>query len=134
MIIDHELEMSRAQVVTGTAASSDTIDLSKCGNAENEPLELVIQVDEAATAAGDATVTFALQTDDDVAFGTACTLWTSPAIGKAALTLNSVVHMGKLPRGAKRYLRMYYTVATGPLLKGKFSAFLVNGVQLNSFA
>lgn len=133
MIVDHELLMSSGQAVTVTAPSANILDFGVKGNAESEPLELVVQVEEAVTADGAATVTFSLQTDDAEGFGTTTTLWASAAIGKAALAKGIVVFSGKLPRGTKRYLRMNYTVATGPLTKGKFSAFLTNGVQNNSF-
>lgn len=133
MIIDRQLLMSDKQAVTQTAPSIDIIDFGVKGNAEAKPLELIIQVNETVTADGAATVTFALETDSAEGFGTATTLWTSTAIGKAALTAGVVVASGKLPRGTKRFLRINYTVGTGPLTKGKFSAFLTNGVQNNSF-
>ena len=134
MIIDHQLLMSDSQVVTATASSTNTIDMSKGGDAEGKPLEVVIQVNETATASGAATVAFALETDDNASFTSPKTLWNSGAIGLAALVKGHTVFSGKLPRGAERYVRATYTVATGPLTKGKFSAFLNDGAQKSNFA
>lgn len=133
MIIDKELLLSDKQVVTATAASTDVIDMSKGGDAEGRPLEVVIQVNETVTADGAATVTFALETDDNTDFSSPKALWSSGTLGKATLVNGYAVFSGKLPRGAERYVRVNYTVGTGPLTKGKFSAFLTNGVQKNSF-
>lgn len=133
MIIDKELLLSDKQIVTANAPSADVIDMSRGGDAEGKLLEVVIQVNETVTADGAATVTFALETDDNPDFSSPKTLWSSGALGKAALVNGYTVFSGKLPRGAERYVRVNYTVGTGPLTKGKFSAFLTNGVQKNSF-
>lgn len=139
MILDSYNEYSDAQTVTVDAGSTNVIDHGPLASGNTgrdlgagEPIELVIQVDETVTADGAATVTFALQTDTDEAFGSAVTIWTSAAIGKATLVEGYQVVRMKLPRGAyKRYTRVYYTVATGPLTAGKFSAFLALNQQDN---
>lgn len=133
MIIDKELMMSNAQAVTATAASTGVIDLGARLGLENgglsDDLWLQIRVDTAAAASGSATVAFAFETDDDEAFGTATTLWSRAATGKALLVAGYSVARFKLPIGMKRYARVYYTVATGPLTAGKFDAFINSGVQ-----
>ncbi len=133
MIIDKELMMSNAQAVTATAASSDVVDLGARLGLENgglsDDLWLQIRVDTAVEASGSATVAFALQTADDAAFGSATTLWSSAATGKATLVAGYSVARFKLPIGMKRYARVYYTVASGPLTAGKFDAFINSGVQ-----
>ena len=132
MILDKQHAMSEAQAVTASAASTNIIDLTKAGDAQEE-LYLYIHVDgEAATAVGSATVTFALQTDDNSGFSSATTMWSSAAIGKATLVDKYVVFKGRIPQGCERYLRVYFTVATGPLTAGKFSAYLVKDVQTNN--
>lgn len=127
MIIDKELQVSAAQVVTASAASENYIDLQAAGDALGKEPYLVIQVREAADSSGDAaTVAFSLQTDTDSGFATALeTLYSSAAIAQASLTLNSEPVKIRLPRGLKRYLRVYYTVGTENLTKGKFDAFIV---------
>lgn len=132
MIIDKELMMSNAQAVTVTAASTDVIDLGAHLGLDpgvSDDMWLQIRVDTACEASGSATVAFALQTDDAENFGSATTLWTSTAIGKAALVAGYDVVRMRLPLGLKRYVRVYYTVATGPLTAGKFDAFINTGVQ-----
>lgn len=133
MILDERNEFSDALAVTASAIS-DVIDLGvgptlqDIGN--GEPLYLVIQVDEQATAAGAATVTFSLESDSTADLATSATVhWTSGAIGKATLAPGYVVATIALPNGNyERYLGVRYTVATGPLTAGKFTAFLTHDV------
>lgn len=129
MLIDSLNEYSDAQAVTASAASTDVIDHGAAGETIGEELYLHIYVGTAAAAAGAATVTFALQTDDNASFSSATTLYTSTAIGKAALTANTEVLRVRVPKGRERYTRVYYTVATGPLTAGTFNAFLSPSVQ-----
>lgn len=118
------------QAVTTTAASTDIIDLGAARDMGNgEPLELVILVTQNVTAAGAATVTFALETDDNAGFSSPVVLANSGAIGKALLTAGAEVLRVKVPLDAERYLRTNYTVATGPLTAGTFTAFLAHDRQ-----
>lgn len=132
MMYDKLNTFGTEQAVTSTAASTDIIDLGAVRDIGNgEPLELVILVTESATASGAATVTFDLQTDDNSGFSSAATLASSGAIGKAALTAGTEVLRIEVPFDVERYLRVYYTVATGPLTAGKFTAFLAHSRQAN---
>ena len=118
------------QAVTATAASTDIVDLGAARDMGNgEPLELVILVTQTVTAAGAATVTFTLETDDNAGFSSPVVLASSGAIGKAALTAGTEVLRIKVPLDAERYLRTNYTVATGPLTAGTFTAFLAHDRQ-----
>ena len=118
------------QAVTTTAPSTDVIDLGAVRDVGNgEPLELVILVTESVTASGSATVTFDLETDDNSGFSSAAVLASSGAIGKAALTAGTEVLRITVPLNVERYLRINYTVATGPLTAGKFTAFLAHERQ-----
>jgi len=131
MIRDKQLILSDAQAVTNSAASENIIDLTKAGDAlAGAELYLEILVNTLVTAAGDATVTFAIQTDTVDAFSSAVTLLATAAIGKASLAAGKEVLKVKLPIGLLQYLRVYYTVATGPLTAGKFDAFLVADVEV----
>ena len=76
-----------------------------------------------AAAAGAATVTFAVQ--DSADNSSFADVVASAAIGKAALTAGTQAAVFKLPPNLRRYVRVYYTVATGPLTAGKFSAQVV---------
>lgn len=132
MILDNELILSSSQAVTTTAASDNVIDQGAAGDAYGRELWCVVQVREAATADGSATVTIAIETDDNSSFSSPKTLFSTPAIAKASLTLNSEPVKVKLPPGAERYLRMKYTIASGPLTAGKFDAFLTPDVKIGS--
>jgi hypothetical protein len=123
MLLDAQLLFSDGQAVTTTANSTNVIDLlSNRDIGAGEDLWLVVVVTEAATAAGAATVTFTMETDDNISFSSATTIYTSPAIAKTALTLGARAIGVKVPRYTERYLRLAYTVATGPLTAGKFTA------------
>lgn len=125
MIIDKALQVSDAQAVTASAASTDVIDTGVANRAIGDVTSLaaVITVDESATAVGAATVTFSLQ--DSADNSSFADVVASAAIGKAALTAGKQAAVFKLPPNLRRYIRVYYTVATGPLTAGKFSAQVV---------
>ena len=125
MIIDKFLQVSDAQAVTASAASTDVIDTGAANRAIGDVTSLaaVITVDQAATADGAATVTFSLQ--DSADNSTFTDVVASAAIGKAALTAGAQAAVPTLPSNLRRYIRVYYTVGTGPLTAGKFSAQIV---------
>lgn len=130
MIIDKLLQVSDAQAVTASAASTDVIDFGQANpnSGINQNTSLAITVDETATAAGAATVTFSVQDSaDNSSFADVAV---TAATGKAALPAGAQVLI-QMPVVHRRYVRAYYTVATGPLTAGKFSAQIVTGVQAN---
>lgn len=130
MIIDKLLQVSDAQAVTASAASTDVIDFGQANpnSGINQITSLAITVDETATAAGAATVTFSVQDSaDNSSFADVAV---TAATGKAALPAGAQVLI-QMPVVHRRYVRAYYTVATGPLTAGKFSAQIVTGVQAN---
>lgn len=132
MILDAQNLLSKEQVVTGTAVSTNTIDLKQIGRqiGTGEDMYLVAQVDAAMTDAGsDSTVTVELidSATDDLG---------SPDVKLIAGTFAALSAAGsrlivKLPVGVdfRRYLGVRYTVANGDLSTGSFSAFLVKDVD-----
>lgn len=135
MILDKLLMFSEAQAVTATAASTDVIDLGPIDGTRRDigvgtPLEFFVNVNTAATAAGAATVNIQLQTSPDNATWT--TLFDSSALALAALTAGKRVVSVKVPQGVLRYLRVNYSVATGPLTAGAFTAGINLDVDANS--
>jgi hypothetical protein len=124
MIIDADLVMSENQVVTTSDASTDYLDINKPGDAVGNELELKVICGEDAAADGAATVTIALQTAADSAFTSPKTLLSTGALALADMVKGAELISARIPKGALQYLRVYYTVATGPLTKGKFTAFL----------
>ena len=130
MYIDKNLQVSNEQAVTASAASTDVIDYGQANpNAGlDDHSKLVITVDVAATASGSATVTFSLQ--DSADNSTFADVAVTAAIAKADLVAGYQVVI-PMPTKLRRYVRAYYTVATGPLTAGKFSAQVVTGIQQN---
>jgi len=131
MIIDKALQVSDAQAVTSTAPSEDVIDFGQAtpnlGNGA-QATYMVVTVDEGATASGDATVQFSVQDSADNSSWADVAL--TKAIGKADLAAGEQIVI-PMPVRLRRYTRLNYTVGTGPLTAGKFSAQIVTGVQLN---
>lgn len=129
MIIDKELELSSAQTVTVSAASTNVIDQGAAGNAYGNELFFVARVGTAFDAAGSATMNVVLQTATDEAFTSPIVLFDSGAIGKVSLTANTEIVKARLPLGAKRYIRGYYTVGTGPMTAGTIDLFFAPDVK-----
>jgi hypothetical protein len=128
------------QAVTVQAVSTNTYDtapLALGGNKPNnlgrgEELHIAISTLVAALAAGAATVNFELIQADDAALTTNVEIinQTGP-IGKATLVVGALVLL-KLgqpsPLAARRYIGLRYTIGTGPLTAGSFSAAIVKNV------
>ena len=125
MLIDKSFDLAVGQDVTASAATTNVIDLKKSGKFAANPFFICGRVKTAATASGAATVTFSLETCDAENFSSGVvTIFSTAAIAKTALTANS--HVFKVNIGEmnlKRYLRGYYTVATGPLTAGAFDVY-----------
>lgn len=122
MRLDKLLMFSEAQEVTVTADSTNILDLLDQGDDLSRTLNLFCRVGTAVTADGAATVTVSVQTCD-TADGSYTTLYTTAAIGKASLTAGAdAIAPMALPTGLKRYVKLVYTVATGPLTAGTFTA------------
>lgn len=132
MIIDYENQFSDQQTVTATAASTNYIDFGDAkDHAKGNPLMLEIVVDETCTASGAATVTFSLESDSTSTFTPDVSIPLTGAIGKATLVAGYVVYRGAIPEGMLQFAQIKYTVATGPLTAGKFSARIVEAFQSN---
>jgi hypothetical protein len=110
--LDAQLTLSDSQALTATAASTNVIDFgSLVGVAGGEPLAVVINVEVAAdNTTGNETYSVALQTDGDVAFGSAQTVgtFTIPAGAAAGTT----VCLPFIPNAAfsEQYYRLNYTL------------------------
>lgn len=129
MISDKFLQVSTSQAVTTSVASTDVIDFKQATpnlGMLSEDMFASIQVVTAAAAAGAATLTISIQ--DSADGSTFADVAVSPAIPVASLTAGSRFRI-KMPHVHRRYVRLYYTVATGPLTAGAFSAGIEDGVQ-----
>lgn len=133
MYIDKQNVLGTAQAVTASAASTDYLDIGAASDlGVVGGMHLMVTCTESATAAGAATMSIAIQCDDNSSFSSAKTVAITDVIGKASLVASMEPIFIPLPIGLdERYIRAYYTVATGPLTAGKFSAVIVAGVQKN---
>lgn len=125
MILDKLLMFSEKQAVTASAASTDVIDLGPIDGTRRDigvgyPLEFWATVDTTATAAGAATLNVQLQTSPDNSTWT--TIYDSGALALSSLTVGKRLFSTKVPSGVQRYLRVNYSVGTGPLTAGAFTS------------
>lgn len=130
MLLDKQLAFSFATAVTVTAIS-DVIDTQATLNplkdlGAGDDVFLYISVPTTVTAAGAATVTITLESDSTANLATAPVVHLSTiAIPKATLVAGYEVLKVVLPRDSyKRFVGIRYTVATGPLTAGAFTAVL----------
>lgn len=124
MITDEKLIFSEEQAVTDTAVSTYSVDTgapdSKIGG--GTPVYLNCVVDTAFIGQGSTTLTLALQDSaDNSAYDDV--LITGP-IDEAELAEGKTVLKVALPCGLRQYLRLNYTVGSGPFTEGKVNAFL----------
>lgn len=122
MILDNDLVVSDAQAVTADAGTTNLIDLGITGRkiGAGEPMALVLFVDVAADGTTtDETYSINIQTDDDVAFGSATTLQTNVKT-YAQLIVNSKFAFVIDPNWTfERYVRGYFDVGgTTPTVTG----------------
>jgi hypothetical protein len=129
MLAHQDNVFSNAQALTATAASTNYIDLLAAGDLK-EGNHVVVSSPTILDSAGDAaTLTIAWQTDTDSGFATALeTLIQTAAIAEADLTAG-VIAKFNIPKGLKRYNRLYYTVGTENFTSGTITAKVVNGVD-----
>lgn len=122
MILDKELEFSSAQVVTGTAASTNVIDLGVARDiGAGEAMEIVVVAKAALTG----TLVATLQGSVDEAFTSPVALETLPSFGLNAAIGSKVQAYVNPIQTAYRYLRLNYTGLTG----GTVAAYLTKGVD-----
>jgi hypothetical protein len=146
MIFDAQNIFSDQQAITTSAVSINVIDFGASGKpigaaanirkdmGRGTKIPLRIQATEAFLASGAGTLTIELQTDDNEAFSSPKTVWTSGAIPKASLVAGYVTNLEHIPRGTdERYARLNYTVATGPFTAGKITAGVVLAGEDNNY-
>lgn len=131
MYVDDTLVFSDAQAITSTGTSTKSIDTMTATRniGSGEEIDLVIQVATAASSASASTVTFSLQDSADNSSFT--DVLVSPAVAMATMSAGAEVLRVTLPRTLRRYMQVNYTVATGPLTGGAFTAFLTDDRQDN---
>lgn len=146
MIFDAQNLFSDAQAITASTVSTNVIDFGASGKpvgaaaairkdiGRGKKVNVRVQMVEAALAAGAATLTVDLQTDDNEAFSSPRVAWTSGAIPKASLIAGYVFSLESFPRGTdERFARLNFTVANGPLTAGKITAGVVAATEDNNY-
>lgn len=123
MIYDNQLLFSDGQAITVTAASTNAADL-ELGHGQygpGYPVFAKVVVGETFTAAGAGTLTISLQDSaDDSSYAN---IASTATLALADLKQGDSFELA-LPQTHRRYLRMNYVVATGPMTAGKVSAFI----------
>ena len=135
MYLDRQNTVSQSQAVTATAVSTDTIDLSVARDiGPGEDLRFMFNVDTAVTAAGAATVNFQVITSAAANLSSPTVIAQTDAIAKTELTAGRRPIEVVVPRSllaaqpiGQRYIGVQYTVGTGPLTAGAFTAYLIAG-------
>jgi len=134
-ILDKFLQYSDKQAVTVTAVSTNVVDAGATKNAAigrdlgaGTPLFLFLNVSQTFTAAGAATLVATLQDSaDNVTFADVASIG---PLSLAQLTAGKGYNLG-FPIPTRRYTRVNYTVATGPMTAGIVSAHVVDGAIYN---
>ncbi len=136
-IMDRTLLFSDGQAITATAASTNLVDLgaydTRMTQARDKGLGTSVPLEVTVTQSFNnlTSLTISIEGDDNAAFSSATTIWTSPAYTLAQLATGAKYLLpDSLPAGlTERYVRMKYTVAgTAPSL-GKITAGVSMGRQ-----
>lgn len=141
MIMDRTLLFSDGQAITATAASTNVVDLGATGTVYGAANPIVRDIGNGTQADlhcgvtqsfnNLTSLTISIETDDNAAFSSATTVFTSPAYTLAQMATGAKQLLPtSIPVGVnERYMRLKYTVAgTAPTL-GKITAGVVAGRQ-----
>ena len=139
MILDNQTLLSDQQAITTSANSVNVIDLGPIRSGmvrdigKGKPIPILIQVTETFAAAGAATMSVSLQTDDNPLFTSPRTVGSVSGVLVADMRPGKDITIDYIPRGTnERYLRLNYTVITGPMTAGRITAgILFGGHQTN---
>lgn len=148
MIFSAQQLLSDDQDLAQTAAayaSTNYIDLGATGTphlgaaalerniGKGQPIPLFVRITETFTSGGAATLSVALQMDDNTSFSSATTIKTSATFALASLTAGTYIFPDLyVPTGiTERYVRLLYTIGTATTTAGKITAGIVMEQQTN---
>lgn len=130
-MLDKNLLFCEDLAVTVTANATDTFPLATLAQIKRErngaSMEVVVQVVEAFTAAGAATMVIGLSSGNSAALGSAAVQYASPAIGKAELIVGKKIILPldfTIADADATHIGVAFTVATGPMTAGKVTAWI----------
>ena len=134
-IMDRSLLFSDGQAITATAASTNLVDLGAHDityprdEGFGTQIPLVCTVTQTFNTL--TSLTISIEMDDNAAFSSATTIWTSPAYLLADLAIGKKYLLPDyLPAGlTERYVRLKYTVAGSAPTLGKITAGVATGRQ-----
>ncbi len=127
MILDTQALLSDDQAITGTADSTNIIEMPK-RSADGTPLRLLVLVTE--TFVGGTSVAIDLETDALAAFGSPADIANIAAIAVGTLVEGYKVNIPFMPRDNEEFIRLEYTVIGSPSA-GKFTAGIIFDEQTN---
>lgn len=132
MIIDSQLELSKAQSLVGAAGTVVSTNVIDQGSDADQHVNAGIRLGVAVAAAltGLTSLDVHIETDDNEAFASPKTVFASGAIPAASLTAGAAIVDVEVPRGTERYLRTTYTTV-GTTTAGSVHAHLVVDTQRN---
>ncbi len=125
MMMDYETEFSDNQAITVSAPSDHVIKSVEGRLGEGEPVEVFAEIGEDFAAVGAATLVVGIETDDNEGFASPTTVYQTGAISKDTLKAGYKIPLPPLPDNLEEFVRLYFTVATGPMTAGKIDAGLV---------
>jgi len=131
MYIDKELQFSDEQAITasGKTASTNYVDLQAVGDAQGGKELFIVASIKAAFTGSLTTVTFGIESADNAAFSTnLTTAFTTGAIAKASLVAGATPLRIQVPKGLRRYFRLFYTT-DDTATTGKVNAFCTIGAD-----
>lgn len=142
MILDAQLLFSDAQAIASTDVSTNIIDLGPLTEntardiGSGEELFLVVSAQAAFSASTAATLTVTLQTHSASGFSANTVLFSGSALSSATLAATGPHIITRLPVSDSwaRYIRLSYTVATGPFTAGALDAFLTKDISQSAKA
>lgn len=120
MILDADLQFSKEQAVTSSAAST-ALDLQAPGDAVGQ--ELTIHTLVTTSFAGLTSLQVKLQTSKDNSAWEDVLMTPAITLASGKLKAGSDIFKVRVPGGLDRYVRLYYTVS-GTASAGKVTAFM----------
>lgn len=142
-IFDRTGLFSDRQAITATAVSTNVVDLGAAGTPYGSTSPIVrdvgkgtkvpLHVSVTETFNNLTSLTISIETDDNAAFSSATTVWTSPAYTLAQVAVGAKYLLPDvLPVGTnERYVRLRYTVAGTAPSTGRVTAGVVFDRQTN---
>lgn len=128
MIMDRTALFSDGQAITATAASTNLVDLGPIGSGVTRDIghgtEIPLAVSVTESFNNLTSLTISVETDDNAAFSSPTTVYTSPAYTLAQVATGAKYLLpDAIPAGtSEQYVRLKYTVAGTAPTTGKITA------------